>query len=302
MIKSCDRRIAKKERVMTERTQELHVKVVRLAKDFLHTEGEILTVLMEMQQRRSFAELNYANIFDYCERALHLSRAQAYYFKTVAEKSVTVPELKEAIDQGELTLSEARRIVSVITPENSGEWINKAKDLSQVELERAVTEVNPRKHVNEHVRPVAKEVSELKCAIDPKTEENLAVLKDLLSQKLGKAATLSEVIGWTAEVTREKMDPERKARRSSSRKVSSGKQKTGRHAIAAVVKHQVVREQGFQCSFVDENERRCEQKRWLQFHHVKAVANGGLNTPSNLKILCSQHHVATHRNRLVRSP
>jgi len=279
------------------KTNELHLRAVGLAKDYLHTEGELLTVLMEMQRNRAFAELNYANIFDYCERALHLSRAQAYYFKTVAEKSVVVPQLKEAIDQGALTLSEARRIVPVITPENSEQWIDKAKALSQIQLEREVSEVNPKKHVKERVRPLAKEISELRVTIDSKTEENLTALKDLLSQKRRKAATLSEVICWAAEIAREKVDPERRAERVKNRKVSSGKAvpQAGRHPIAAVVKNEVLQERGRQCSFVSEDGRRCAQRRWLQFHHVIPVAAGGLNVPSNLRILCTQHHAAIHR-------
>lgn len=284
--------------------KELHAKAVGLAKNYLYTEGQLLTVLMEMQRRRAFVELNYANIFDYCERALNLSRAQAYYFKTVAEKSVAVPELKEAIDQGELTLSEARRIAPVITPENSTEWIHKAKDFSQVQLEKAVTEVNPRKHLKDRVRPVAKEISELRVSIDPKTEENLGALKDLLSQKLKKAATLSDVIAWIAEMAREKVDPERKARRSKT--ISSGKTlvrtpKRGRHPIPAAVKNEVLREQGWWCSVVGEDGRRCQQKRWLQFHHVTPVTNGGLNVAENLRLLCSEHHSLAHRG-LTRAP
>jgi polyhydroxyalkanoate synthesis regulator phasin len=169
---------------------EFDLKAMGLATDYLRTEGLLLTVLIEMRRRKLFAVLNYSGIFDYCERRLNLSRAQAYYFKTVAEKSEEVPEIKQAVAQGELTLSEARRIVPVLTKENHKEWIEKAKRLPQKELEREVTAANPNAHpVKEKIRPVAKEVSELKVPVDPKTEENLTALKDILSQKLGKPAT-----------------------------------------------------------------------------------------------------------------
>src|SRR4051812_9228328 len=88
------------------RAKELEAKAIELAKNYLLTEGEILTVLMQIRRERLFGELNYTGIFEFCEEKLNLSRAQAYYFKAVAEKSEVVPELKEAIDQGELTLSE----------------------------------------------------------------------------------------------------------------------------------------------------------------------------------------------------
>ena len=89
---------------------------------------------MEMRRQRLFAPLNYSGILDYCERALRLSRAQAYYFKSVAEKSEWVPQLKEAVVQGQITLSQARRIGPVITTENQQQWVADAKNLPQKEL------------------------------------------------------------------------------------------------------------------------------------------------------------------------
>jgi hypothetical protein len=250
---------------------------------------------MEMRRGRVFAELNYSGIFDYCERALKLSRAQAFYFKTVAEKSEEVPEIKAAVVQGELTLSQARRIAPVVTKENHKQWIEKAKSLPQKELEREVTAVNPKAHVQEKIRPVAKDVSELKVPVDLKTEENLTALKEILSQKLGKPATLAEVIAWAADVTRTKFDPVKRAERA--RLISSGNEafpKPGRQRVTAAVKHPVVRRDGMQCTYVSMDRRRCEQKRWLHFHHKVEVKHGGLNTVDNLHTLCRAHHKLVH--------
>src|SRR6185295_9449765 len=99
-------------------------------------------------------------IFDYYVRRLKLSNAQAFYFKSVAEKSEEVPEVKEAILQGEITLSQARRIVPAINASNHREWIEKAKTLTQDELERVVTEVNPRAHIRETIKPISPALSE----------------------------------------------------------------------------------------------------------------------------------------------
>lgn len=272
----------------------LDSKAMTLTSEFLKKEAEILVVLQEMYKKKLFPELNYSGVFDYCERRLGLSRAQSYYYKSVVEKSEEVPELKEAVLQGELTLSEARRIAPVITPENKTEWFQKAKDLNQVELERAVKEVNPRAHITERIRPVAKDLRELRAPISAKTESELERLKDLLSQKLGRAASLEEVIAWAVSECREKHDPERKLAR---RRISSGNSspQPGSHAIPASVKHEVVLRQGFQCTHLGTDGRRCHERRWLHFHHLREVANGGLNTPENLRLLCSAHHRLWHR-------
>jgi hypothetical protein len=293
----------------------LDEKAKTLAKEYLRTEAELLLVLMDMKRKRVFAELNYSGIFDYCERALQLSRAQAFYFKTVADKSEEVPEIRSAVIQGELTLSQARRIAPVVTKENHEEWIEKAKVLPQRELEREVTAVNPKAHVQEKLRPVAKELSELRVPVDCETEENLEMLREILSQKRGKAATLADVIAWAAETTREKFDPVRKAKRSqrissnveNSQPEGKTDQPTGysgpskhptgqaeRQPIPAAVKHPVVLRDGMQCTHVSSDGRRCEQKRWLQLHHQVAVKNGGLNTAQNLQTLCQAHHQFVH--------
>ena len=54
---------------------------------------------------------------------------------------------------------------------------------------------------------MAKDLSELRVAVDPTTQENLTALKEILSQKSKRAATLAEVVAWATEVTREKFDP-----------------------------------------------------------------------------------------------
>jgi hypothetical protein len=218
--------------------------------------------------------------------------------------------------QGELSLSQARRIAPVVTKENHEQWIQKAKVLPQRELEREVTAVNPKAHVQEKIRPIAKELSELKVPVDRETEENLEMLREILSQKRGKSATLAEVIAWAAETTREKFDPVRKSKRSQC--ISSGnaekskpegqadlpkdhsvppehpKVQAGRQPIPASVKHPVILRDGMRCAHVSSDGRRCEQKRWLQLHHQVAVKNGGLNTAQNLQTLCQAHHQFVH--------
>jgi len=47
-----------------------------------------------------------------------------------------VPLLREVIASGDLSLSKARRIVTVLTKDNCQEWINKANTFKQGPLER----------------------------------------------------------------------------------------------------------------------------------------------------------------------
>jgi len=278
------------EKVMTN--QELHIQAVTLAKTYLSTEGQLLLVLIEMRRRRAFNEYADSNIFEYCLNQLGLSRSQAYYFKSVAEKSEEVPALTQAVVQGELSLSQARRIASVVTRENLGDWIEKSHTLTQETLEKAVSEINPKSQIREKIKPVARQLSEMRVGIDDATERRLKHLQDVLSQKRGKAATLADTIAWLAEDAEKRHSPEQKAQRVSFRKPMKPAS-PGRHAIPAKVKHAVIRRQGFQCAYRNKTSR-CSQRRFLDFHHLTPVSGGGLNLATNLVLLCKEHHHGRH--------
>jgi polyhydroxyalkanoate synthesis regulator phasin len=223
--------------------------------------------------------------------ALKFSKSQSYYFKSVAEKAEEVPEIKTAIVQGEITLSQARRIVSAVTATNHREWIEKAKTLTQDELERQVSIVNPKAYVREKIKPVAETLSELKVGVNKETEKDLSQLKEILSQKLRRPASLSDVIAWMAKECRKRFDP------TQQKTISSGNKKPlrpGRHAVRITTKREVFQRENMQCTYVSSDGRRCQQKRWLHLHHELPVARGGLNTADNLRLLCQAHHQMKH--------
>ncbi len=143
----------------------LHEKALSLSKTYRESESALLDVLMQMRINNGFFQLSYPSLFVYCVSALALSEAQACYFSKVAKKSEEVPELKTAIEQGVLSLSQARRVVPVITKETASAWITKAATLPQRELEREVCTVNPKAMPKERVRPVSETRCELKVGL-----------------------------------------------------------------------------------------------------------------------------------------
>ncbi len=59
--------------LLMNETKQLDERATGLAKLYLHTEAVLLEVLIQMRKKGVFAELNYADIFDYCEQRLKLS-------------------------------------------------------------------------------------------------------------------------------------------------------------------------------------------------------------------------------------
>ena len=241
----------------------LHDKAVALAKTYRRTEGELLEVLMELDRSRYYLELGHGSLFEYITQGLGLSEAQACYFVRVGRKAVEVPALREAISQGELTLSQARRLVPVIETTNAQAWIETAKATSQRELERQVSAVNPKAFVRETLKPVNESLTEIRALISKETEAKLKRLQDLLSQKRRKPVSLGETVEMLVEETLKRVDPEQKALRA---RASSGR---------AFLKHAVVKRQGWRCAYLSPDRRRCSTKRHLDLHHLVPRSRGG---------------------------
>ncbi len=109
--------------------QSLHAKALHLSQTYRESESRLLDVLMSLQKNNGFFQLGYLSLFVYCVSGLSLSEAQACYFSKVARKSEEIPELKAAIEQGVISLSQARRVGPVITKETAMAWIDKAAHL-----------------------------------------------------------------------------------------------------------------------------------------------------------------------------
>src|SRR5580700_7021426 len=105
--------------------QQLHERALEAAGRFKQAESDLIEIFQEFDETKGLVQLKYTSLFEYGVKALGLSRPNTYAFINVARKSKKVPSLKEAIHTGEITLSVANRIVSVITPENQEDWLAK---------------------------------------------------------------------------------------------------------------------------------------------------------------------------------
>ena len=187
-----------------------------------------------------------------------------YNLIAVARKAKVMPALQSAIQSGSLTVSKARKITSVLAPDNQEEWVLKAQTLSSRRLEEEVAKVNPRAAVKESVKFVGEDRLELRVGISKSLEEKLKRVQDLESQRTAQAATLEQALEAAVGIYLEKNDPVIKAQRILNKSV---KVVTGRvgpeKPIPAHLKHQV-------------------QQR-----------DGG-HALSNLATLCSAHHSMAH--------
>src|SRR3990167_4521925 len=197
---------------------ELHVRARGLADKIRRVEAELVEVLGQIDACHGYLELGYPSLFAYATKELKLSEASAYNFILVSRKARMVPAVLAALANGDLTVSKAKSIASVVTRENSAHWLALARVSSARELEWQVAKVNPGAMHFESVKPLSDGIVRLELTINEKTLAVLRRAQEVLSQKTGSVAKLREVLQAVGEDYLERHDPVRKAERDQRRR------------------------------------------------------------------------------------
>jgi len=198
--------------------EKIHFNAIRAARQFKRSQSELIEAIQQVDAKKVFRKVGHGTLFDYCRVELKLSESNSYVFIQVARKAIEIPELKRAIDAGEITVSQAKRIAPVITPHNKDVWLKRAATLSQRELEKEVVKVNPRLSFQPGIRPISENRSEFRAGMNPHVEENVRLLMDLFSQKMKAPCDYDELLAQMTEIAMNEIDPITKARRIEAKK------------------------------------------------------------------------------------
>jgi hypothetical protein len=279
---------------MKMKTIELHELMVVLVKTRRETQGRIISTLVEMGENNSFNELKYCDVYDYLTVELKVSPNSAGYFKRVASTARTVPAFKEAVVSGLLSVSQGRRIATIIDNQNCDFWINASLTLTQIEMDRLLVQKRPRTRVREGIKPIGEDLREMKVALNSEEEALIERVQNLLCQKLKRTASLHEVIHEMAQCYLDKHDPVRKAQRREDAGAlrPALKSEPGSHYIKAALRHRVHLRDGYRCTAKDPHGNRCQNARHLALHHIILKSQGGKNELDNLTTICGNHRAS----------
>ena len=290
---------------LSPQLQEVHDRALEAARIQRRNEGELIRALMEVERERIFVKLGFPSLFSYAVQALDLSEPVAYSAISVARKSLEIPEFAESIESGAVTLSKARKIASILTPENQGEWLMRAATLTSRELEKSVAEADPRPASPDTVRYLSGNLIELSVTVSEQTMLQLRRAQEVLCQKKGEPVSLGETIKEMVEAYLERHDPQRRAARGVARAEAAPNPTAAvktlfpgtvgaRTAIPLAIAHRVRLRDGGRCQFPRMGGGICGSQRWVDFHHIKPVHQGGDHSTENLVLLCRTHHREIH--------
>ena len=213
--------------------QQLHAKALSVAQNYKRCEIELIEILEQVDKYKICYSFGYSSLYSYAADYLGLSKDVAAIFINVARKTRELPSLKAEIKQGNITVSKARRMTSVINTHNQEHWLNLAKTCSKAQLEKEVAKVHPKQAVLTktkyiHAELEIKDKAVIKClekevrvqlqvGISEELMLKLRRVQDVLSQKRRQPIDLETALEIITETYLQKEDPLRKAKRQKMR-------------------------------------------------------------------------------------
>jgi len=297
-----------------ERIHALHFEIQKTFKDLKSKESDLIHLLQQMDREFGYKLLGYASLWEYAVKGLSMTESQASTYIVVSRRSMQIPALNQALASGDLSVSKAKRIASAIQYGEAEEWIEKAKTLSQKELEREIFRCAPQGH------------------LDPKMRQPDRLYRITLSvtdQFLNQLDEASELLG---EITREialekilkefldKKDPVRRAERARAGEKSKGPtkgsldffapqsptqssmnepssrkvpEKHSRYIPQSIQNMVHLRDRG-RCQHQLPNGELCKSRRGIHLHHIECFVTEGSHDPENLRTYCGNHHRLIH--------
>jgi hypothetical protein len=145
--------------------------------------------------------------------------------------------------------------------------------------------------------PLSEDRYKYQLTIDHETRELLSLAKDMLRHVdpgADDGALLKRALKLlVSDLARRKFGAAEA--RATARQTASG----SRHVPAQVKRAVFVRDRG-RCAFVGRHGRRCDERGFLEFHHLKPIAIGGLATAENIALRCRRHNQHEARTYFAR--
>ena len=283
---------------------------------------KLLVHLIEIERRKLYLKLGYGSMFIYCTTHLRLSEPAAARRIRTARCLARFPQLYELLESGEVNLMSVSLISKWLTKENADVLIARIRGRSKREIEAIIAELEPRSiippdsvrvfmvpapapHLAPSARPTVTGDSE-KSPNSEMTMEPFSAIQFSARQEFMAKVERARALIWhqfpnpTFEQLFElgldalisRRDPAERQKRREQRAPAARKTpvRAGKRYVAAAVRDEVFARDGFRCSYVGPDGRRCTATVALQVDHVLPVARGGAGNRENLRILCAEHN------------
>jgi hypothetical protein len=138
------------------------------------------------------------------------------------------------------------------------------------------------------IAPLAPERFELRATIAQKTHDLLRRAQELFSSQV-PSGDVDEILCMALTDLVAKGEKLKFAATSRPR-ANESRTEPGKRYIPKGVRRAVHARDGARCTFVGQDGRRCEGRKFLEFDHVLPIARGGESSVENLRLRCRAHN------------
>ncbi|HAG90701.1 MAG TPA: hypothetical protein DCL41_02450 [Bdellovibrionales bacterium] len=261
---------------------KIHNELLELRKQEKRITSEILNKLQEMENSRQYLEMGYNSLFDYLVRGLGYSEATAYQRQACVRLAKEVPELKQKIDQGSLTLSAVTTAFKHLRKkpvEEKRKILASMENKSSREVTALFLEPTPTIKIKktEYIDKV-----HLRLELSHEQHEKLEKLKALKSHKHSVESLLLDLI---EKELKSYEFVQGKPSKSREGKIFGAPKSKNPRQISKRLRNDVLKEAHFKCQYPG-----CESDHFLQIDHIFPVRKGGNQQRQNLQVLCARHN------------
>jgi hypothetical protein len=146
---------------------DLRAEVAKLARLERQATAALIKCLMEVDARRLYLADGYSSLFAFCTQVLHLSEHAALGRIEVARAVRRLPALLHHLEEGFITVTNARLLAPHLTESNCEELLLAARHRSKREVEEMVAKLRPQPDVPSAVRKLPSPPASEKPAVSP---------------------------------------------------------------------------------------------------------------------------------------
>jgi hypothetical protein len=132
--------------------QAVHEQLTSAVAAFKQAEQSVVVWFAEMNRRGLYRELGYSSMRQYSVEALGFSETRAGDFLRLAGRLEELPQIRAAVESGQLGYTKARELVGVASPQTEGQWLQEALGSSRRELEKKAAKVRRKARVRRAAR------------------------------------------------------------------------------------------------------------------------------------------------------
>lgn len=247
--------------------------------------------LGELEKRELHLAHGFRSLYAYCRGVLRFSEQESYNRMEAAHAARRFPVIVPMLAEGLLNLAAVSLLAHRLGDENHLALLGGAIHQSKRGVEELLARWFPADPgaawVRRVVTPLAGDRFQVTFIATAATVAKLRQAQEVLSHAV-PTGDVAEIFDRAMDALL--ADAARRRHAATDRpRPARGTAAGSRHIPAAVERAVWVRDEG-QCAFIASTGRRCEERKFLEFHHRVPWTAGGPATPANIALRCRAHN------------